>query len=57
MNKGIKIFIFIFFFVFFFSNVTFSIEKDHFLTLKYNKVKVRSGPSLEHPVKFKKYKI
>ena len=52
MNKGIKIFIFIFFFIFFFSNVTLSIEKDYFLTLKYNKVKVRSGPSLEHPVKF-----
>ena len=52
MNKAIKIFIFIFFFIFFFSNVTLSIEKDYFLTLKYNKVKVRSGPSLEHPVKF-----
>ena len=58
MNKAIKIFIFIFFFIFFFSNVTFSIEKDHFLTLKYNKVKVSSGPSSEYPVKFiykKKY--
>ena len=33
-------------------------EKDYFLTLKYNRVKVRQGPSFEYPVKFiykKKY--
>ena len=39
-------------------NGTASSEKDYFLTLKYNKVKVRQGPSFKHPVKFiykKKY--
>ena len=39
-------------------NDTLSSEKDNFLTLKYNIVKVRQGPSFEYPVKFiykKKY--
>ena len=39
-------------------NDTLSSEKDNFLTLKYNRVKVRQGPSFEYPVKFiykKKY--
>ena len=39
-------------------NDTPASEKDYFLTLKYNRVKVRQGPSFEYPVKFiykKKY--
>ena len=58
MNKNFKIIIFIFSFNFLFINYTFSSEKDYFLTLKYNEVKVRQGPSSEYPVKFiynKKY--
>ncbi len=58
INKKIKIFILIFFFNFLLVNNTLSNEKDYFLTLKYNKVKVRQGPSFEYPVKFiykKKY--
>tara|TARA_B100001013_G_C24547433_1_gene417227 strand:+ start:331 stop:792 length:462 start_codon:yes stop_codon:yes gene_type:complete len=58
MNKNFKIIIFIFSFNFLFINYTFSSEKDYFLTLKYNEVKVRQGPSFEYPVKFiynKKY--
>ena len=52
MNRLIKIFIFILIFNFFNLSLTFADEKDYFLTLRYNKVKVRSGPSLDHPVKF-----
>ena len=58
INKKIKILILIFFFNFLLVNNTLSNEKDYFLTLKYNKVKVRQGPSFEYPVKFiykKKY--
>ena len=58
MNKNFKIIIFIFSFNFLFINYIFSSEKDYFLTLKYNEVKVRQGPSFEYPVKFiynKKY--
>jgi len=58
MNKEIKILILIFFFNFLLVNNTLSNEKDYFLTLKYNKVKVRQGPSFKYPVKFiykKKY--
>ena len=33
-------------------NNTYGEKINYFLTLKYNKVKVRSGPSLKHPVKF-----
>ena len=58
MNKNFKIIIFIFSFNFLFINYIFSSEKDYFLTLKYNEVKVRQGPSSEYPVKFiynKKY--
>ena len=58
MNKIVKILIFIFFFNFLFINYILSNEKDYFLTLKYNEVKVRQGPSFEYPVKFiynKKY--
>ena len=53
-----KIIILIFFFNFLLVNNTLSNEKYYFLTLKYNKVKVRQGPSFEYPVKFiykKKY--
>ncbi len=56
--KKIIILILIFFFNFLLVNNTLSNEKDYFLTLKYNKVKVRQGPSFEYPVKFiykKKY--
>ena len=56
INK--KIIILIFFFNFLLVNNTLSNEKYYFLTLKYNKVKVRQGPSFEYPVKFiykKKY--
>ena len=58
INKKIKILILIFFFNFLLVNNTLSNEKDYFLTLKYNKVKVRQGPSFKYPVKFiykKKY--
>ena len=33
-------------------NIAYGEKINYFLTLKYNKVKVRSGPSLKHPVKF-----
>jgi len=58
INKKIKILILIFFFNFLLVNNTLGNEKDYFLTLKYNKVKVRQGPSFKYPVKFiykKKY--
>jgi len=58
ISKKIKILILIFFFNFLLVNNTLGNEKDYFLTLKYNKVKVRQGPSFEYPVKFiykKKY--
>ena len=58
MNKKIKILFLIFFFNFLLVNNTLGNEKDYFLTLKYNKVKVRQGPSFKYPVKFiykKKY--
>ena len=58
ISKKIKILILIFFFNFLLVNNTLSNEKDYFLTLKYNKVKVRQGPSFKYPVKFiykKKY--
>ena len=58
INKKIKILILISFFNILLINDTLSSEKDNFLTLKYNIVKVRQGPSFEYPVKFiykKKY--
>ena len=58
INKKIKILILISFFNILLINDTLSSEKDYFLTLKYNRVKVRQGPSFEYPVKFiykKKY--
>ena len=58
INKKIKILILIFFIKFLLVNNTLGNEKDYFLTLKYNQVKVRQGPSFEYPVKFiykKKY--
>ena len=58
INKKIKFLILIFFFNFILVNNTLGNEKDYFLTLKYNEVKVRQGPSFEYPVKFiykKKY--
>ena len=58
MIKIIKFFIFLFFLTFLLNNKIFSKENDYFLSLKYNTVKVRQGPSFEYPVKFiykKKY--
>lgn len=58
INKKIKILILISFFNILLINDTPASEKDYFLTLKYNRVKVRQGPSFEYPVKFiykKKY--
>ena len=58
MIKSIKIIIYIFVLNFFLFNHALLDEKDYFLTLKYNEVKVRQGPSFKHPVKFiykKKY--
>jgi len=58
INRKIKILILISFFNILLINDTPSSEKDYFLTLKYNRVKVRQGPSFEYPVKFiykKKY--
>ena len=58
INKKIIILILIFCFNLLLVNNTSGDEKDYFLTLKYNKVKVRQGPSFEYPVKFiykKKY--
>jgi len=58
INKKIIILILIFCFSFLLVNNTLGNEKDYFLTLKYNKVNVRQGPSSEYPVKFiykKKY--
>ena len=52
INKKIIILILIFFFNFLLVINTLGNEKDYFLTLKYNKVKVRQGPSFEYPVKF-----
>ena len=58
INKKIKFLILISFFNILLINDTLGSEKDYFLTLKYNRVKVRQGPSFEYPVKFiykKKY--
>ena len=58
INKKIIILILIFCFSFLLVNNTLGSEKDYFLTLKYNKVRVRAGPSLKYPIKFiysKKY--
>ena len=58
INKKIIILILIFCFSFLLVNNTLGNEKYYFLTLKYNKVKVRQGPSFKYPVKFiykKKY--
>ena len=58
INKKIIILILIFCFSFLLVDNTLGNEKDYFLTLKYNKVNVRQGPSSEYPVKFiykKKY--
>ncbi len=58
INRKIKFLILISFFNILLINDTLSSEKDNFLTLKYNRVKVRQGPSFEYPVKFiykKKY--
>ena len=52
MNKKVKNLIFVFFLNFLLIDYTFSNEVDNFFTLKYNKVKVRLGPSFEYPVKF-----
>ena len=53
-----KKFIFICFFYLLLNSYVLSVEKDYFLTLRYNKVNVRSGPSEKYPIKFiykKKY--
>ena len=58
MNKIVKILFFTFFLNFFPIDYILGNETDDFLTLKYNKVKVRQGPSFKYPVKFifkKKY--
>tara|TARA_B100001179_G_C18423968_1_gene331580 strand:+ start:119 stop:580 length:462 start_codon:yes stop_codon:yes gene_type:complete len=58
MNRKIRIYILTFFFNFLLINNISGEEKDYFLTLKYNKVNVRHGPSERHLVKFvykKKY--
>ena len=58
MTNKKKILFFVFFLNFLFTDVILSDEKNYFLTLKYNKVKVRQGPSFKYPVKFfynKKY--
>ncbi len=58
INRKIKFLILISFFNILLINDTPGSEKDYFLTLKYNRVKVRQGPSFEYPVKFiykKKY--
>ena len=52
INKKIKILILIFFFNILLINGTSSSERNYFLTLKYDKVKVRQGPSFKYPVKF-----
>ena len=57
-NKTVKIFILFCVFNFMVLDNLFSNENDNFMTLKYNKVKVRQGPSFKYPVKFiykKKY--
>ena len=33
-------------------SVSFAIEKDYFMMLKYSKVNVRFGPSRDYPIKF-----
>ena len=46
------------FFLILFTNNIFAKDKDYFMSLKYNTVNVRQGPSSEHPIKFiykKKY--
>ena len=56
LNSGI-ILLFLFL-IFFYITDSFASKKNYFLTLKYNKVNVRQGPSFDHPVKFiikKKY--
>ena len=57
MNKISNLFIFFFLF-FILSDGVLGDKKDFFMSLKYDKVKVRQGPSLKYPVKFiykKKY--
>ena len=52
----IKIAILIFFF--FFTSINILIADEYFLTLKYNKVNLRQGPSKDYPIKIfykKKY--
>ena len=56
LNSGI-ILLFLFL-IFFYITDSFANKKNYFLTLRYNKVNVRQGPSFDHPVKFiikKKY--
>ena len=52
MIKKKYILILIFFFNLLLINITFGNEKDYFLTLKYDKVNVRNGPSDKHQIKF-----
>jgi len=44
--------ILLFFLTFTIQHLTFSAENNYFLMLKNNKVNVRYGPSLDHPIKF-----
>ena len=39
-------------FIFISQTSSFSNEENYFLMLKYNKVNVRYGPSIDHPIKF-----
>ena len=45
-------------FLFLFVSINFLFSEEYFLTLKYNKVNLRQGPSKDYPVKiFYKKKI
>ena len=53
MNK-----VFLLSFLFFFSSINLLFSNEYFLTLKYNKVNLRQGPSKDYPIKIfykKKY--
>ena len=54
----IKVIVYLFIFNFFFLNLSLSSENNYFVSLKYKKVHVRYGPSLDSPIKYiykKKY--
>jgi len=47
-----KIIFYILFIFFFFVNLLFANENNYYLTLKYNEVNVRYGPSFEYSIKY-----